>query len=113
MTKELDDYQIQARAQFDLQVKQLEYVARMQAEYGKWIVVTLLFLHTSAIAGLLYKSQVSENRIPIVCFALGSVFAVLTGGSAWVNFSASMRIYIKFCDVRMLVNRKYWPSGET
>jgi len=109
---ETDDYRLQARASFDLLAKRLEFVAKMQAEYGKWVVATLLFLHTSAIAGLLYKSEASSHPRALGCFAIGAAFAVITGAAAWINFTAAMFIYDKFCDVRMLVNSDRWPKAD-
>jgi hypothetical protein len=63
-----------------------EYSLKMQADYGKWLVSSLLVLHGAAISGLLFKGS-AGNPPPflhaITWFVIGVVLALATGFSAW------------------------------
>jgi hypothetical protein len=88
---------------------------KMQGDYGKWLISSLLFLHSAAIGGLLFKA--SGVTAPPYLYALwwfvgGIIFALGAGFSAWWNYTFSMEVYAEAADVRMLTDQARWPKWE-
>lgn len=116
MANEDDAYRRAAEIVFVQFQKLNESSLKMQGEYGKWLVSSLLFLHGAAIGGLLFKW--SGGSAPPYLYALwwfvfGIVFALATGFSAWGNFTFAADLYNRWADVRMLTNRDHWPQPST
>jgi hypothetical protein len=70
-----------------------------QIDYGRWIVNTLWLMHSGAVAGLLAKWG-GNGAIPykesIGFFIAGIVFAFATASNAWLNFTISSDIFLRF-----------------
>ena len=56
MTDDTDHYKRAAEIVYVQNRQMHEFSLKMQAEYGKWLVSSLLFLHRAAIGGLLFKA---------------------------------------------------------
>lgn len=73
---------------------------KLQAEYGRWLISSLLFLHSAAIAGLLFKTD--AKSIPYLTslwwFIFGIVFALGAGLAAWWNFTFACHVYYQRVD---------------
>lgn len=90
-----------------------EFALKMQGEYGRWLVSSLLFLHGAAIGGLLFK--VSNGNLPpyfdaLWWFLSGILLALVAGFSAWWNFTFVAEQYYEWADVRMLTDSECWPK---
>ncbi|MFZ5736057.1 MAG: hypothetical protein ACOY6K_04140 [Pseudomonadota bacterium] len=112
---EHQDYERAAEA---LLKKMLEMHGRAisaQIDYGKWLISSLLLMHSSAIAGLIFKA--GNNGAPPYLYATGwFVFGILlalaSGFSAWWNFTFAARQYDHWSNPNMLIDRTKWPSYQ-
>lgn len=97
-----------------LEMRSHSFVA--QADYGKWLISSLLLVYGSAIAGLAFKAS-GATAPPylwaISWFVAGIVLALGAGFSAWWNFSLAARQYDNWANPNMLVNPTNWPTTPT
>jgi hypothetical protein len=110
-----EEYKRVAEIEFNRLRDMQEHSMKVQSEYGRWLVSSLLFLHGAAIGGLLFKT--GNNGVPPYLSALwwfvgGIVLALAAGFAAWWNFTFAAQTYFKWADYRMLSDRAYWPKGE-
>lgn len=116
MVGEDDNYRRSAEVVYDHNTKMHEFCIKMQADYGKWLISSLLFLHGAAIGGLLFKA-VDKNPPPYLFavwwFVIGTILALAAGFSAWWNFTFLAERYNKWADYRMLTDRAYWPESHS
>lgn len=108
-----EKYRRQAEVVFKQNSSMMEASLRLNGEYGRWLVTSLLALHTAAIVGLFYKSLVGAPPAyfnAIIWFVLGICFGLATGFVSWLNFSFNFEQYRRWCDYRMLEDGAYWPK---
>jgi len=110
-----EEYKRQAQLVYDHMKTMHEFSLKMQSEYGRWLISTLITLHTAAIAGLFYKTL--DNHPPYLSsiwwFVVGIILGLATGFLAWWNFSFAANSYHNAADHRMLNDPTYWPSTMT
>lgn len=65
-----------------------------QVEYGRWLISSLLALHSAAIAGLIYSEKIKQvSPCTVVLFLVGLVLALAAGFIAWLNFKWAYEHY--------------------
>lgn len=91
-----------------------EFCLKMQSEYGKWLISTLLLVHGAAIGGLLSKAPASAPSYlhALWWFIFGIVLALGSGFAAYWNFTFAGQHYLKNSDYRMLNDRSHWPADN-
>lgn len=104
-------YRQSAKVVYESLKRQSEFMRQMQAEYGKWIVSSILVLHSGAIGGLLYKFDLIKGSAgSLWWFVIGIALAIGTGFVAWLNFTFADESAHKMADHRMLNDPNYWPK---
>ena len=94
-------------------LKELQgYSFRMQGEYGKWLIVSLLSLNSAAIGALLLKTGANMPIVSIWVFVVGILLALASGLAAFYNFYLLAKAYDEMADHRMLSDRKHWPKTD-
>lgn len=66
-----------------------------QAQYGRWILASLLAVHAGGLLAITQSGAVAATLFA-ACGAFllwGLVCALVCGGLAWINFTAAMRFY--------------------
>lgn len=105
-----EDYRESAKVVFEALSRHRNFARQMQGEYGKWLISSLLFLHTAAIGGVALKLTDLKQIVPSLWwFVIGIVFALGAGFAAWWNFSLGEGATSDMADYRMLRDPKFWP----
>ena len=71
---------------------------RTQMEYGRWLVSTLVLLHSGALAGLLFKAEALRPDYLVLfwIFLAGILFALSSGFATWLNATWGWEQYDKW-----------------
>jgi hypothetical protein len=89
----------------------MEHARQLQADYGKWLISSLLFLHSAAIGGLAFKLESLKQVVDSLWwFVIGILLALLSGLMSWWNFTLNDNAMQRLADHRMLTDPKYWPT---
>lgn len=90
-----------------------EFSLKMQGEYGKWLIASLLFLHGAAIGGLFFRATANSFTATgsLWWFVAGIILALGAGFSAFWNFFIAAQAYHEMADPRMLDDPSHWPKG--
>jgi hypothetical protein len=85
--------------------------ARLQGDYGKWLIASLLLIH----GGALYSIGTAPRFESIVGswaawhFVAGLIFALLCGFVTWLNWNLNFQCLLRFNRVDALVSLQ-WPA---
>lgn len=88
------------------------------AEWGRWLIASLLLINGGALWGLLSyfgaiklnAEGLGEYRMPIWCFIVGIVLAVLSGLSAWANWQMHWQNFMHMARYDMLWDPNQWAN---
>lgn len=107
------DYRLLARALWDYTAERLKFTSQINADYGKWLIVTITSTHLAAIYLISQPSvpsEIRENGSSYWPFIIGLCLALVCGLSVWLNWALSAIAYAKWMKVGMLTDRLYWPQ---
>lgn len=108
-----EDYRLQARALFDLNGDRLRFTSQIQADHGKWLLLTVTSTNLAALY-LISRPEVPDAiRQDMWCywpFVIGICLILLAGMATWANWTLGIKLYDKWSDVRSLTNRDYGPK---
>jgi hypothetical protein len=109
-------YNLRAKALWDLNGERLKFVSTIQADYGKWLIVTVTSVH---LAGLYLVSQASvpveirTNPSSFWPFIIGVCLILIAGLITWANWSMAAGVYSEWMRPSMLDDPKSWPTNVT
>jgi hypothetical protein len=106
------NYRASAELIYEHMRKMQQLCLSVMSDYGKWLVTSLLILHSGAIAALVYKNVPGSPLAGAVVapFAIGVVLSLITGFVSWVNFALNAEKFESWADHRMLTNDDFWPG---
>ncbi|HWA70632.1 MAG TPA: hypothetical protein VG821_12460 [Rhizomicrobium sp.] len=102
-----------ANAYWHLNGERLKFTSQIQADYGKWLIVTVTSVH---LAALYMVSQpgvpeaVRTNPMSYWPFIIGICAILIAGLITWANWTMAASIYMSWMNAWMLVDFKYWPK---
>lgn len=79
-----------------------QFALRAQTEFSKWLLASLLFLHTSALGAILFKTPAPATKAAVY-FVIGVVFAIACGFVGWMNYNYLVELTGQQSDPRILV----------
>ncbi|TQX88456.1 MULTISPECIES: hypothetical protein [unclassified Rhizobium] len=83
---------------FSLYKEMLIETSKHQFEYGKWLLASLLAVHGGSLLAISQAGEAKQRLYqacgPYLIYGLAS--ALLSGGLAWINFTAVHAIYFNF-----------------
>jgi hypothetical protein len=103
-----------AKAYWDHIGDMLKFTTQIQADYGKWLIVTVTSVHLAALylvtqPGVL--ESVRTNPWSYWPFIIGICSILIAGLITWANWSISACIYGGWRHPFMLVDPAYWPKN--
>ncbi|MER9461967.1 hypothetical protein NKI80_18875 [Mesorhizobium sp. M0387] len=89
---------------------------QIAAEYGRWLIASLLLVHSGALFGLFsllsnpstQQTTLQVFKAPVWCFVIGLLLALLCGFSAWINWSMHASNYQTSARYDMLWDPERW-----
>lgn len=97
-----EDYQTSKRHAFQL-----------NADYGRWLIASLLLVHGAAVAFLAQNDRLSKSILPSVFWwhVTGLLLAFLCGFLVWANWSFQARVY-EAVNPGMIFEDEHWPKFD-
>ena len=104
-----------ARALWEFTGERLRFVSQVQAEYGKWLLVTITGVHLAAVY------LVSQPGVPVavrlnpatyVPPVSGLCLILIAGPGTWANWSLAANLFAGWMDANMLVSYASWPKDR-
>lgn len=108
-----EDYRLLARALWDFTAERLKFTTQINADYGKWLIVTITSTHLAAIYLISQPSvpaEVRENGATYWPFIIGLCLALICGLTVWLNWALSAIAYSNWMKVGMLTDPQHWPK---
>jgi hypothetical protein len=108
------DYRLTASRYFDTLREDVAAYRQLQGDYGKWLIASLLLIHTAALYALITTDAV---RSVLATWALwwfvgGLFLALLCGLVTWWNWELHVAQTIRRANVNMLTNVEFWPADD-
>jgi hypothetical protein len=99
---------------YDQYQEDKRYASQLQAEFGKWLVASLLLIHGAAFAFAAQDNELSAIIFKMVFWPhiLGILFALGSGLSAWLNWGFHVSHFVRI-DPRMIYDNQFWPKFES
>ena len=94
--------------------KKAEFHAmQLNAEYGKWLIASLLLLHGAALAFLAQNDRLAAEVLPHVFwwFVIGLLAALVCGFMVWINWTLHAVVH-GTATAHMIYDDAYWPKFE-
>lgn len=110
------DYRLIAKAVFDASVERYKFVSTVQADYGKWLLVTITSAHLAAIYLISRPEIPAQIREREDCYwpsIVGLCLILIAGLITWINWSLVVETIGKWTDPNVLINDDYWPKSPT
>src|SRR6185312_1865252 len=107
---------IVARALWDYTGERLRFVSQIQADYGKWLLVTITTVHLATVY------MVSQPTVPVAVRtnptsywpSITGVCLVLTAGLAtWANWALAANLFAGWMDANMHISYASWPKPRS
>lgn len=109
------DYRLVAEKVYDTNIKLMVEVGKVQADYGKWLIATLTAVHIGAsyFVGNLQGVPVGTKIAAIWWFVGGIILILLSGLTAWWNWTQHAERRNSWTNANMLINDdpKHWPKN--
>jgi hypothetical protein len=110
-----DGYRRVATAVYEQVNESAVSAAKVAAEYGKWLLQSLLLLNAGAITGIAtYIANVSNQRshlVPVLAwFIFGIILALGAGFAAWMNWQIHAEGYKTWADPGMIEDHRRFPK---
>lgn len=96
----------------DLQ-KSKRHAFQLNADYGRWLIGSLLLVHGAAVAFLAQNERLAATVLPSVFWwhVAGLLLALLCGFLVWANWSFHAAIY-ESVSSSMIYDDKRWPEFD-
>lgn len=94
----------------DLQ-KSKRHALQLNADYGRWLIASLLLVHGAVIVFMAQSERLSEEVLPIIFWwnVSGLLLALLCGFFTWGNWSLHALLY-EDVSPSMIYDIKNWPK---
>jgi hypothetical protein len=108
------DWRIIAAAAYQTQREAFHAAARLQGQYGTWLVATGTATQAAAIYVTANLADVPvEARLPaIAVFLVGLLLMMVAGLVAYLNCNLHMALYARWSNALMLVDGDGWPKPD-
>jgi hypothetical protein len=109
MTRE-ESIEVRKLAYEDFQ-KSKRHAFQLNADYGRWLIASLLLVHGAAVAFLAQNDRLSKTVLPSVFWwhIAGLLLALLCGFLVWANWSLHARFY-EAVNPGMIYGDEHWPE---
>jgi hypothetical protein len=96
----------------DLQ-KSKRHAFQLNADYGRWLIASLLLVHGAAVAFLAQNERLATTVLPSVFWwhVAGLILALLCGFLVWANWSFHASIY-EAVTPSMIYDDEHWPKFD-
>jgi hypothetical protein len=111
-----DDYRLMARALWDFTGERLRFSSQINADYGKWLIVTITSTHLAAIYLLSQPSvpeAVRHSGSAYWPFIVGLLLALVCRLATWLNWALAAIAVSRWMKVGMLTDPSYWPKDSS
>ncbi|TIO30413.1 hypothetical protein [Mesorhizobium sp.] len=89
---------------------------QIAADYGRWLIASLLLVHSGALFGLFsllnsfanQPTSLQMYKAPVWCFVAGLLLALASGFCAWINWSMHSFNYRSSARYDMLWDPEKW-----
>lgn len=110
------DYRLLARALWDYSNERLKFASQVNADYGKWLIVTITSTHLAAIYLVSQPTvpvEVREDGASYWPFIAGLCLALICGLATWLNWALNAIAYNSWLKVGMLTDPSLWPTESS
>jgi hypothetical protein len=101
------DYRKVAEEIYRLTVDRMKHAATIQADYGKWLLVTVTSIHLGALYAIFSNPKLTISPLP---FLVGLLLILASGLCTWINFTISMNDLDTWADPAMIIDSDRWPK---
>ncbi len=93
--------------------KSKRHAFQLNADYGRWLIASLLLVHGASIVFLTQNDRLSSAVLPSVFWwhVTGLLLAFLCGFLVWANWSFHARIY-EAVNPGMIYDDAHWPKFD-
>ena len=97
----------------DLQ-KSKHHAFQLSADYGRWLIASLLLVHSATVAFLAQNERLASSVLPMVFgwHVAGLLLALLCGFLVWANWSFHAAIY-ESVSSSMIYDDERWPEFDS
>jgi hypothetical protein len=108
------DYRLKAGKYFDALRDDIAGYRQLQGDYGKWLIASLLLVHTAALYALITTDGVRSvlGTFALWWFVGGLFLALLCGLVTWWNWELHVGLTERWANVNMLTSPTDWPKNE-
>lgn len=93
--------------------KSKHHALQLNADYGRWLIASLLLVHGAAVAFLAQNDRLASVVLPSVFWwhVAGLLLAFLCGFLVWANWSFHAAIY-QAVNPSMVYDEENWPKFD-
>ncbi|MER9763701.1 MULTISPECIES: hypothetical protein [unclassified Mesorhizobium] len=101
------------RLHYEEHRKDAHHAMQLNADYGKWLIASLLLVHGAAIAFLAQNDRLSKSVLPLVFWwhVTGLITALTCGFIVWINWSLHGRFHGSVSP-QMIYDDTQWPDYD-
>ncbi|MBX9452651.1 MAG: hypothetical protein KL801_12590 [Mesorhizobium sp.] len=94
--------------------KSKRHAFQLNADYGRWLIASLLLVHGAAVAFLAQNERLATTVLPSIFWwhVAGLLLAFLCGFLVWANWSFHARLYEDAVTPRMIYDDEHWPKFD-